>query len=129
VSSAVKLVIDEAEYDLDLTRFMLSEAIALEDEWGLSTDQFAAAVTSGRPPLRVVGAMVWLVKVRHIAAADGISFREAAAKLPVATFDTNLTALRIENGAEQAGPTPGGTRTRTTRTTRATSAKPRTKNA
>lgn len=127
--SAVRLVIDEQEYDLDLTRFMLSEGIALEDEWGLSTDQFAAAVQSGTPPLRVVGAMVWLVRVRAIAAEEHIGFAEAAKRLPVATFDTNLTALRIEAEDEGENPTPGVTPTPTTRTTRATSGKRRTKAA
>lgn len=125
--SAVKLVIDEVEYDLDLDTFMLSEAMALEDEWGVSTSDFIASVTSGSPKARVVGAMVWLAKVRSAAAATGISFAEAARQLPVATFDTNLSALRLETEAEPENPTPGGTRTRTTRTTRATSAKPRAK--
>lgn len=128
MSQSVKLVLDDGEYDLDLGRFMLSEAMALEDEWGVNTSTFAAAVTSGNPPPRVVGAMVWLVKVRAIAAAGGISFREAAKQVPVATFDTDLMALRIEDeGQGPENPTPGGTRTRTTRTTRATSVKPRTK--
>lgn len=125
--SAVKLVIDDEVFDLDLSRFMLSEGIALEDEWGLSTAQFAAAVTSGNPPLRVVGAMVWLVKVRAAAAAEGIGFAEAAKRFPVASFDTNLTALRIDADEVPANPTPGVTPTPKTRTTRATSAKPRSK--
>lgn len=125
--SSAKLIVDDAEYDLDLTRFMLSEAIALEEEWGLSTTEFAAAVASGAPPLRVVGAMVWLVKVRSIAAVNKIPFREAAQQLPVAVFDTNLTALRIEDSQEPENPTPGGTRTRATRTSRTTSAAKRAK--
>ena len=127
MSGAVKLVIDEVEYDLDLSKFMLSEGIALEDEWGLSTAEFATAVASGSPPLRVVGAMVWLVKVRSMAAGAGIPFAEAAKQLPVATFDTNLTALRIEAGAEPENPTPGVTPTPKTRTSRTTSAAKRAK--
>lgn len=129
MTNSVKLVIDEGEYDLDLSRFMLSEGMALEDEWGLSTTEFAAAVLSGNPKLRVVGAMVWLVRVRSLAAEQGVPFAEAAKQLPVASFDTNLTALRIEADEEPENPTPGGTRTRTTRTTRTTSAAKRAKNA
>lgn len=129
MSGAVKIVIDDAEYDLDLSRFMLSEGIALEDEWGLSTTEFATAVTSGSPPLKVVGAMVWLVKVRSIAAGSGISFREAAGLLPVATFDTDLAALRIDAGVEPENPTPGVTPTPRTRASRATSVKKRAKTA
>lgn len=129
MTNTVKLVIDDGEYDLDLSKFMLSEGIALEDEWGLSTTEFATSVMSGNPKLRVVGAMVWLVKVRALAAAEGITFAEAAKRLPVATFDTNLSALRIEAAAETENPTRGVTRTPKTRTTRATSAKPRAKTA
>lgn len=129
MSNSVRLVIDDAGYELDLSRFMLSEGIALEDEWGLSTTEFAAAVLSGNPKLRVVGAMVWLVRVRALAAEEGIPFAEAAKQLPVSTFDTNLTALRIEADEEPENPTPGGTRTRATRTSRTTSAAKPTKHA
>ena len=47
--------------------------------------------------------------------------------MPVALFDTDLMAVRVDAEAEPENPTPGGTRTKGTRTTRATSAKPRTK--
>lgn len=127
MSTSVKLILDDGEYDLDLGRFMLSEARALEDDWGIDTLQFAQLVTSGSPPLKVVGAMVWLTKARALAAAEGISFPEAAKRLPVATFDTDLMAVRIDTEAGPENPTPGGTRTKGTRTTRATSAKPRAK--
>ena len=129
MSQLVKLILDDGEYEFDLGRFMLSEASALENEWGIDTLQFAQQVTSGSPPLRVVGAMVWLAKVRARAAADGISFREAAKLLPVESFDTDLMAVRIDSEAKPENPTPGGTRTKGTRTTRATSAKPRAKHA
>lgn len=127
MTKTVKIILDDGEYDVDLTTFMLSEGMALEEDWGLSVTEFASQVTSGKPPLRAIGAMVWLVKVRTAAAAGGISFAEAAKTMPVATFDTNLTAIRIDAEAEPENPTPGGTRTRTTRTTRATSAKKRAK--
>lgn len=127
MSTSVKLILDDGEYDLDLGRFMLSEARALEDDWNINTMEFAQVVTSGSPPLNVVGAMVWLAKVRAIAATEKLPFAEAAKQLPVATFDTDLMAVRIDMEAEPENPTPGGTRTRTTRTTRATSAKPHTK--
>lgn len=127
MKQSVKLVLDDGEYELDLGRFMLSEAEALEKDWGIDTVEFSKLVTSGSPPLRVVGAMVWLAKVRARAAADGVPFREAAKQLPVATFDTDLMAVQISDEDVPENPTPGGTRTKGTRTTRATSAKPRTK--
>lgn len=129
MSQLVKLILDDGEYEFDLGKFMLSEASALEEDWGIDTMRFAELVTSGKPPMRVVGAMVWLAKVRARAAAEKISFREAAKLLPVEEFDTDLMAVRIDSEAKPENPTPGGTRTRTTRTTRATSAKPRAKRA
>lgn len=127
MTSTVKLIIGETEHDLDLKKFMLSEAIALEEDWGLTTTEFAKAVASGSPPMRVVGAMVWLVQVRELAAEDGVTFGEASKLLPVASFDTDLMALRIEAPQEPENPTRGVTPTPTTRTTRATSAKKRTR--
>lgn len=127
MSMSVKLILDDGEYALDLGRFMLSEAEALEDDWGLDPLEFEKLVTSGKPPLKVVGAMVWLAKARALAATEGITFREAAKQMPVALFDTDLMAVRVDAEAEPENPTPGGTRTKGTRTTRATSAKPRTK--
>lgn len=121
----VKLILDGTEHDLDLSHFMLTEAIALEEQWGLNTTEFASAVVSGAPPMRVVGAMVWLVQVRVLAAEGGVTFGEAAKLLPVASFDTDLMALRIEAPEEPENPTHGVTPTPTTRTTRATSAKKR----
>ena len=58
MSMSVKLILDDGEYALDLGRFMLSEAEALEDDWGLDPLEFEKLVTSGKPPLKVVGAMV-----------------------------------------------------------------------
>lgn len=129
MSGTVKLVIDETEHNLDLNRFMLSEAIALEEDWGLTTAAFAASIASGNPPMRVVGAMVWLMQTRELAAEKEISFREAAELLPPAAFDANLMAIRIEAAPEPENPTRGVTRTPKTRTTRTTSAAKRAKTA
>lgn len=129
MSNSVRLVLDDGTYELDLTTFMLSEGMALEKEWGLTVTEFSSLVTSGNPPLAAIGAMVWLVKARTLAAATGVSFREAARQMPVAEFDTNLTAIRIEEAVEPENPTPGGTRTKGTRTTRTTSGAKRAKSA
>lgn len=129
MSQLVKVVVDDKTYIIDSNRFMLQEAIGLEEQWGLSVAEFGTAITSGAPSMRVVGAMVWLVKVRAIAAENGISFPDAAKQLPAATFDTNLAALLIEPVEEPVGPTPGVTPTPKTRTTRTTSAAKRSKRA
>lgn len=127
MSQLIKVVIDDKTHTIDSGRFMLQEAIGLEEQWGLTVAEFAAAATSGMPPMRVVGAMVWLVQVRAIAAENGLSFPEAAKQLPAASFDTNLAALLIEPVEEPVGPTRGVTRTPKTRTTRTTSAAKRAK--
>jgi hypothetical protein len=122
----VTLVIDGEHYPLDMDRFMLSEAIALEDDWGMKVADFTKLVTGGDPPLRVLGAMVWLAKTRALAAQHGITFPEARKLLPPETFDVDMVGLAVVGGEElPENPTGSGTRTRATRTTPATSAKRR----
>lgn len=127
MSQLIKVVIDDKTHTIDSRRFMLQEAIGLEEQWGLSVAEFAAQATSGAPSMRVVGAMVWLVQVRDIARENGLSFPEAAKQLPAATFDTNLAALLIEPVEVPVGPTRGVTPTPKTRATRTTSAAKRAK--
>lgn len=127
MSQLIKVVIDGKTHTIDSGRFMLQEAMGLEEQWGLSVAEFAAQAASGAPPMRVVGAMVWLVQVRAVARENGLSFPEAAKQLPAASFDTNLAALLIEPVEEAAGPTPGVTPTPRTRATRTTSAAKRAK--
>lgn len=126
----VRLLIDGQTYPLDMNKFMLSEAIALEEDWSLKVDEFTAMVASGNPPWRVVAAMVWLAKTRALAAERGVTFPEARRAHPPETFDVDVVALKVEaDGPVPENPTGSGTRTRTTRTTPATSASKRKKAA
>lgn len=128
--TTVKLVIEERIYEFDPTRLMLSEGVALEEQWGLSVVDFQSQVFSGSPPIRAIGAMVWLVQTRALAADEGVPFAAAAARMPAADFDVNLGAIRMGAVPEPSEhPTSPASKTRTpaTRTTRATSAKPKPK--
>lgn len=125
----IKLLIEDETYNFEVGRLMLSEAMAIEDEWGLSPSRFETELTSGDPGIRVVGAVVWLVKVRGLAQQQGISFRDAARQLPVATFDVNLAAIRQGVEVPAENPTSPATRTPATPTTRRTSAAKRKPNA
>lgn len=130
--TTVKLIIEDRVYDFDPTRLMLSEGVALEEQWGLSVVDFQSQVFSGAPPIRAIGAMVWLVQTRALATDEGIPFAAAAARMPAADFDVNLGAIRMDAVPEPADhPTSPASPTRTpaTRTTRATSAKPKSKRA
>lgn len=124
----IRLLIGEDTYPLDMNRIMATEAMALEDDWGLKVAEFVTLVTSGDPPMRVVAAMVWLARTRAIAEAKGLTFPEAKKLLPPATFDVDLVALKIEGDEPlPENPTESGTRTKGTRTTPATSAQKRKK--
>lgn len=131
-STTVRLVVDGEPFDLDLGQFMMTEAIALEDQWGLTTESLLSILAESdakkeMPPLRIVLALVWIAKVRAIAAAAGVSFGTAAKQLPVDAFDVNLFAFEIGAPPEPPNPTPGVTPTPKTRTTRTTSAAKRSK--
>lgn len=128
-TSVVKLVLDEEVLELDLSRIMMTEAIALEEEWNIASVDFLSAVGQDRPPLKAVLAMVWLAKARKVAAEAGVPFAEAARQVPASGFDFDVTAFRIDAAPEPENPTHGGTRTKGTRTTRTTSAGKRAKTA
>ena len=104
--------------------FSVGEAVALEEDWNLTVEQLDAHFKSGtRPPMRVVMALLWMVKVRGLAERDGVAFLIAAAKLPAATFDVGLETVSTDEVPDQ-NPTRPGAKTRTpgTPTTRRTSA-------
>lgn len=125
--SAIKLIIEDRTYEVEQDRVMLSEAVPLEREWGVKIADVFGEFGGGSPSSLAVGAMVWLVKVRALAAEEGIPFREAAARMPVADFDVNLAAIRADDTAAAGNPTGPATPTPGTRTTRATSGKARSK--
>lgn len=120
----LKFLHDGTEYVIDAGgTFTMGEAMALEEDWNLTVEQLEAAIHMPRPPLRALIALLWIAKVRTIAAADGTTFLPAAAKYPAAGFDIGLDAMRVE-GDEAVNPTPPGGKTPTpgTPTTRRTSA-------
>lgn len=122
----IRLLIGDDTYVLDMTKFMLSEAMALEEDWGLKVAEFKQLVVGGDPPMRVVAAMVWLAQTRALAETEGVTFPEAHRLNPPSKFDVDLVALKVEpDSPATANPTERGTPTRTTRTTRATSASKR----
>lgn len=116
----LKLTLDGVVHELDLTKFMFSEAMGLEEEWGLPVTQLDQILKAGgNPPLRVIGALVWLMQVRAAAAEAGVTFSEAAKTHPAGAFDFNLAEAKLEAVIEPENPTSPATRTPATRTTRA----------
>lgn len=124
--ASMKLIIDDRECEFSIDELSLPEGILLEEEWGVRLLDLEAQMTSGVPSMRTLAALVWLMQVRTIAADQDIMSAAAARQLPVATFDTKFKAIRQPPG-EPENPTSAGTRTPGTRTTRATSAKPKQK--
>ena len=121
----LKFLHDGQEYVFDpAAGISVGEAVALEEDWNLTVEQLDAYFKSGtRPPLRVVMALLWLTKVRGIAARDGVAFLIAAGQLPAAGFDVGLESVTADEVPDQ-NPTQPGAKTRTpgTPTTRRTSA-------
>lgn len=127
MTATMKLIVEDVEYDFNLDDLTMTEGIALEEEWGIQVFEFEKQLKGGSPSMRMVTALMWLMKVRAIAAEQNLPPLAAAKQLPVATFDVKFSALR--EVPEPENPTGAGTRTPGTRTTRATSAKPRKKRA
>ena len=127
MTATMKLMIEDREYDFDLNDMSMTEGIALEEEWGIQVFDFERQLLGGTPTMRMVTALMWLIKVRAIAAEQNLTPLAAAKQLPVATFDLKFSALRQPSGPEPVNPTDAGTRTPATRTTRATSGRPKPK--
>jgi hypothetical protein len=121
----LKFLHDGQEYIFDpAAGFSVGEAVALEEDWNLTVEQLDEHFKGGtRPPLRVVMALLWMTKVRGIAARDNVAFLVAAGQLPAATFDVGLESVTTDEVPDQ-NPTRPGAKTRTpgTPTTRRTSA-------
>lgn len=128
MTATMVLLIDDEAYDFDLDDMSMTEAIALEEEWGIQVGDFEKQLKGGTPSMRMVTALMWLMKVRAIAAEQKLPILAAAKQLPVETFDVKFSAIRQPPEAAP-NPTDAGTRTPATRTTRATSAKPKPKRA
>jgi hypothetical protein len=120
----VRLHIGDEVLSFDFSRFMMSEAIALEECFGLRLEDLKNGIQQAMPPLKVVAGIVWIAKVRQAAETAGCSFAHAAEALPAKDFDTDLMALRMEADDPAANPTSPGAKTRApgTPTTRRTSA-------
>lgn len=121
----LKFLHDGQEYIFDPSAgFSVGEAVSLEEDWGLTVEQLDAHFKAeARPPLRVVMAILWVTKVRAVAARDGVAFLVAASGMPAASFDVGLDAVTTDEVPDQ-NPTQPGAKTRTpgTPTTRRTSA-------
>lgn len=125
---SIKFLIEDVTHEFDPTQIMTSEAIALEEDWDIQLMDLAKHLENGTPSMRQLTALVWLMLVRARAAEQGVAFLVAAKSMPAATFDVNLASIKQGPG-EPENPTGAGTPTRGTRTTRATSAKPKSKRA
>ena len=121
------ITLEGTEYTFDPNNFMFSEVVLLEDHCGISSTDLNSQIFSGTPPLRAIGAIVWLVQLRARAADAGIAIAKAAADSPFAEFDFNLGGITVRAVEEPENPTGPAKRTPATRTTRATSKKPHAK--
>jgi hypothetical protein len=105
----LKFLHEDTEYFIDVGgSFTVGESVALEEDWNLTVEQLEAGLRQARPPLRTLMALLWVAKVRTIAAADGTTFLPAAAKYPAAGFEVGLDALAVEEDATENPTPPGG---------------------
>lgn len=96
---------DELTADIDVTRFTLNEAILIEEQTGLDIEGLGTRAMQNN--LRAIGALLWISRLRQLAADQDIGLDEAAAQLPRARFDVNLVGMRVTSSDPTDAPTPG----------------------
>jgi hypothetical protein len=122
--TVIRMTSEGHVYDIDFTRFTLGEAMALQKATGLEVDGLGTLITEEKN-LEAMGAAMWLIRLRQIAAEKQCTIRHAATLEPHELFvdQLDLISLTAEELKDPKDPAPA---TRTTRTPRTTSSKPRT---
>ena len=124
----IKLTSEERVFTVDFARFTLGEATVLQKQLGVEIDGLADRVDKN--DLDALGAVMWLIELRHIAADKNITTRRAAEELPYDDFadGLDLVSLRTEVIKDPKAPVPATPTTRTRRTG-SSRARPRGNNA
>lgn len=118
---ALHIVLEDQESILDLDNLMLSELEVLEEHAGIDLEQLNDEASLRK--VRFLGHLLWLVKLRRIAAEQQIPLSKAALVLPRSDFD--VPAGSVEAKWVAAPKDRPATRTRTTRTPPTGSSRPR----
>lgn len=119
------ITIEDRETILDTDNLMLQELEVLEEHAGVDIDTLndAASLKS----IRMIANLLWIVRLRTVAAEQSIPIVQAAALCPRDTFDVAVGTLNIRTVTapkdHQAATTTTRTRRTASRTPRAQSAK------
>jgi hypothetical protein len=113
----IKLTSEDRVFTVDFSRFTLGEATVLQKQLGVEIDGLAARVQKN--DLDALGAVMWLIELRRVAAEKGVTTRRAAEEVPYEDFADGLdiVSLRTEVIEDPKDPSPGTKTTRTRRTT------------
>lgn len=122
--TTIRLTSEGRVFDVDFTRFTLGEAIALSEATGLEVEGLGDLITE-KKDLQAIGAAMWLIRLRQIAAEKQCSIKAAAAAEPHEMFvdQLDLVSLTVEVLEDPKESAPATKTTRTPRTT--SSANPR----
>jgi hypothetical protein len=112
----IRLTSEERVFTVDFARFTLGEATVLQNQLGVEIDGLAARVEKN--DLEALGAVMWLIELRHLAADKAVTTRRAAEELPYDDFadGLDLVSLRTEVIEDPKDPAPATPTTRTPRT-------------
>lgn len=118
------ITIEGRESVLDTDNLMLSELEVLEEHAGvdLATLGDAASLKS----MRMVGHLLWILKLRELAADQSVPLTKAAVLLPRDAFDIAVGGLEVRTITAPKDPSPS---TRATRTRQPASKSPRARSA
>lgn len=122
---ALRITLEGRESVVDLDNLMLSELEVLEEHAGVDLAQLNDAASLKK--VRFIGHMLWLITLRQVMAAEGITLAEAAIKNPRDQFDVGTGSIGME--LVDAPKSSAATRTPTTRTPPTGSSRPRKRSA
>lgn len=116
--TVIRMTSEGRVFDVDFTRFTLGEAIALSEATGLEIDGLGDLIAE-KKDLAAIGAAMWLIRLRQIAADKQCSIKAAAVTEPHELFvdQLDLISLTVEVLDGPKEPAPATKTTRTPRTT------------
>ena len=104
----MKFEVDGEEYAFDNEKLMFSEAMAVQQQAGMTTEELGKLASAG--DTAAIGATIWVAVLRKRSLEKGVSFRQAAEQWPFADFDFDMNSLVVlagpgnPTGAQTAGP-------------------------
>lgn len=92
--TTVRVLAGGVTYEMDVSQFMLSEAIILQETTGEDINGLGERAKNG--DLRALKGLLWLAQLRNVRTEQGLNTEKAARHAPYEDFDVNLVGATVE---------------------------------